>query len=494
MTQQTWLGHPRGLATLFFTEMWERFSYYGMRAILILAMVASVETGGLGLDDRTATAVYGLYIAGVYVTSLPGGWIADRLIGLQNGVWYGGWIIAMGHFSMAIPSTPMFFIGMMLISIGTGLLKPNVSAMVGELYRGQASERRDAAYSLYYMGINIGGFAGPLVCGTLGEKVGWHWGFGAAGVLMLLGLLQFHFTKQHLGHHGVEPSHVGSPEHGKKVHTIGWSVIGLVLAVLAAIALLAITGSIVIDPVSLSARLGGAIAGLGIVYFAYVLIFGGLTASERGKVGVIAILFLSTAVFWSGFEQTGASMNLFAERYTDRVMFGWEMPTSWLQSVNSLFIILLAPFFAALWLRLGARNLDPSTPIKFGLGLIQLGLGFVVMAVASRFVVDGDKVLPTWLVLTYLLHTTGELCLSPVGMSAVTKLAPERYVGQMMGTWFLGTALGNLVAGLIAGHLGGESVAEMPHRFMMVFGFTAGVGVLLLFATPLIKKMMGEVK
>ncbi|MFP5305810.1 MAG: peptide MFS transporter [Gammaproteobacteria bacterium] len=489
MTEKTWAGHPRGLSTLFFTEMWERFSYYGMRAILVLAMVAAVEGGGLGLDDRTATAIYGIYTAGVYLLAVPGGWVADRLLGLQRAVWYGGILIAAGHFTMALPFGPTFYLGLLLIVLGTGLLKPNVSALVGHLYPGDMGARRDAGFSIYYMGINIGGFAGPLVCGFLGERVGWHWGFGAAGVFMVLGLIQYRLTGHYLGGAGAEPQ-LGDPAGRRR----GWIAVWGATAALLLAAFAAMAGVFTIDAVAVASAGVYVIVGAAAAFFIWVIGFGGLDSSERQRVGVIAVFFVCAAVFWSGFEQAGSSFNLFAERYTDRVMFGWEMPASWLQSVNSLFIILLAPGFAALWVQLGRRNLDPSIPFKFSIGLIQMGLGFLVLYFASLFVVQGEQVLPTWLILTYLLHTTGELCLSPVGLSAVTKLAPQRYVGQMMGTWFMGAALGNLIGGLIAGHFGEDNVAEMPARFMTVFLTTAGFGVLLaLFIRP-IKRLEGGVE
>ncbi len=491
MTEQTWAGHPRGLATLFFTEMWERFSYYGMRAILVLAMVATVESGGMGLDDPTATAIYGIYTAGVYLLSVPGGWIADRLLGQQQAVWYGGILIAAGHFTMALATQSTFYIGLLLIVLGTGLLKPNVSVLVGQLYHNDSGARRDAGFSIYYMGINIGGFAGPLVCGWLGERVGWHYGFGAAGVFMVLGLLQYRLTRGYLGDAGLEPVHSGDTVRDARQKKLGWSVVAIAVAALAAVAASALSGALASDAIAVASAGVYVIVGGAAAFFVYVIVFGGLNASEQRRVGVIAVFFVAAAVFWSGFEQAGSSFNLFAERYTDRVIFGWEVPASWLQSVNSLFIILLAPFFAALWMNLGRRNLDPSTPFKFSIGLVQMGVGFLVLYFASLFVVQGEKVLPTWLILTYLLHTTGELCLSPVGLSAVTKLAPRRYVGQMMGTWFMGAALGNLIGGLIAGHFGEDNVAEMPQRFMTVFLVTAGFGVLLAFFVGPIKRLTG---
>jgi POT family proton-dependent oligopeptide transporter len=478
--------HPRGLYTLFFMEMWERFSYYGMRAILILFLAAAVERGGLGIDIPTAGAIYGLYTAAVYLLALPGGWIADRLLGQQRAVWYGGIIIAAGHFSMALPSTATIFIGLTLIAVGTGLLKPNISAIVGELYPNDMGARRDAGFSIFYMGINIGAFLGPLVCGWLGEGYSWHWGFGAAGIGMVLGLIQYRATQRHLGAAGAAPTPFSNDpaidaRKKRQAAMIAWAGAAL-------IALLVITGLLGVlplNPVAIAANAGLTIVVLAAAYFAWILLHGGLSQLEKQRVGVIIILFIGAAMFWSGFEQAGSSLNLFAERHTDRVLFGWEMPASWLQAINPLFIITLAPFFAWFWVFLARRNLNPSIPAKFALGLIQLGLGFGVMAVAATFAVQGETVLPTWLVLTYLLHTMGELCLSPVGLSAVTKLAPRRYVGQMMGTWFIAAALGNLMAGLIAGRFDPSALEQMPGLFTMVLMSTAGLGVvMLLFLRP----------
>lgn len=497
MTEPTWAGHPRGLATLFFTEMWERFSYYGMRAILVLAMVAAVDGSnpGLGLSAEVAGAIYGLYTASVYLASLPGGWIADRLIGQQRAVFWGGCIIAAGHFCMALNTTASFFIGLILIALGTGLLKPNISALVGQLYRDDKGSRRDAGFSLFYMGINVGAFFGQLLCGYLGEKIGWHWGFGAAGVFMVLGVIQYRAFNTHLGDAGLLPARSGDVLRDAALHRKGWLGVALFLLALTAITALALNGVMTINAVRLAQGTGVGIVMIATAYFAYVMFFGGLSADERRKVGVIAVFFVAAAMFWSGFDQAGSSLNLFAQNHTHRTFFGWEMPASWLQAVNPLFIIILSPFFAALWINLGRRNLDPSLPVKMSLGLVQMGFGFLVLYVAAGFVVQGEKVAPTWLILTYLLHTTGELCLSPVGLSAVTKLAPPRYVGQMLGTWFTASALGNLIAGLAAGHLADDSnVAAMPSRFLLVFMTTAGTGLLLWLVSGHIKRMMGNIR
>lgn len=497
MSPSLWTEHPRGLGTLFFTEMWERFSYYGMRAILVLAMVAAVEGSnpGLGLSTTQATAIYGLYNAAVYLASLPGGWIADRLIGQQRAVFWGGCIIAAGHFSMALNWPPLFFVGLILIALGTGLLKPNISALVGQLYGDDRGARRDAGFSLFYMGINIGAFLGQLLCGYLGERIGWHWGFGAAGVFMVLGLVQYRLLGARLGDAGRYPASCGDPVRDTRLRQRGWLAVGLFLLGLSAVTALTLAGVLRFDAVRLAQGTGLAIVAIAAAYFAYVLALGGLSPDERRRVGVIAVFFVAAALFWSGFDQAGSSLNLFAQLHTDRVVLGWEIPASWLQAVNPMFIILLSPFFAALWVHLGRRNLDPGLPIKMALGLVQMGLGFLVLFVAAGYVVQGQQVAPTWLLLTYLLHTTGELCLSPVGLSAVTKLAPARYVGQMLGTWFTASALGNLIAGLAAGHLADPSnVARMPDRFLTIFLITAGAGLLLWLASGSIRRWMGTLR
>jgi POT family proton-dependent oligopeptide transporter len=486
-------GHPRGLMTLFFTEMWERLSYYGMRALLVLFMTDQVLDGGMGLDDRSATAIYGIYTALVYVVALPGGWIADRLIGAQRAVFIGGIIIMSGHFVLAIPSVHAFFLGLILVVAGTGLLKPNVSAIVGELYPPH-DPRRDAGFSIFYMGINVGGFLGPLVCGTLGQSpnFGWHWGFAAAGVGMFFGLLQFWLTKHYLGTAGLHPAHLADEGRDARNRRIDWLIVWLGVAAIAAVTLMGMTGVIHMDPVAIANQSTKFIVGLAVAFFAFVLLFGRLSKDERSRTFALIILLVGCAMFWSGFEQAGSSLNLFADRYT-QLEFSWiSIPSTWLQSVNSLFIIMFAPVFAWLWVALARRNLNPSTPAKFGLGLVTLALGFLVMVGASAVVVGGDKAMPTWLITTYLLHTFGELALSPVGLSVTTKLAPRRFVGQMMGMWFLASALGNLIAGQIAGEFDADSVAAFPDLYMQIVMTVGGVGlVFLVLAKPIRKLMRG---
>lgn len=479
--------HPRGLATLFLTEMWERFSFYGMRALLVLFMVAAVDKGGMGLSDATATAIYGLYNAAVYFTNLPGGWIADRLLGQQRAVFWGGVVIAIGHFTLAIPTAQTFFLGLVFVSLGTGLLKPNASAIVGDLYP-EGGARRDAGFSIYYVGINLGGAIGPLICGYLGQKINWHYGFAAAGVGMILGLIQYRLTQKHLGEHGRYPQAASA---GFARRAWGWTLV--CLAALTVIVLLAMGGALALDPVVLARYAGLVIVVLGIGFMFWIAVFGGLNRQEKKHLAVLALLFLGSVLFWAGYEQTGSNFNLFAERYTDRSIFGWTAPASWFQSLNSVYIIVLAPFFASLWIALGRRHLNPSMPAKFALGLIFLGLGFVVMFGAAQIVVAGHNVLPTWLILTYFLHTVGELCLSPIGLSATTKLAPRRFGGRMMGMWFVSLALGEILAGLIAGQFSARDVSTMPHIYLELALVLIGVGIVFaLLAKPVQKYLIGD--
>lgn len=496
MPQTQWLGHPRGLATLFFTEMWERFSYYGMRAILVLSMVAMVEgeNPGLGISKETALAIYGLYTASVYLSGLPGGWIADRLIGQRNAVFWGGVVIATGHFTMALNTKATFFIGLVLIALGTGLLKPNVSALVGSLYADADSARKDAGYSLFYMGINLGSFIGKLLCGWLGEKVGWHWGFGAAGVFMVAGLIQYKLTEHYLGNAGLKAVSSGNAASDAQTRRWGWTAVGLFLAGAVAVIAAALMGALVLNPLAIAKSSGVFIVLLAAGCFGWLLLFGGLTAIERKRVMVVMVLFVGAALFWSGFEQAGSSFTLFAKEHTDRVVWGWEMPASWIQAVNPLLIVILSPFFAALWVNLSKRNLNPSTPLKFALGLLQLSIGFAVLAWASVYVAAGEKVAPAWLLLTYLFHTMGELCLSPVGLAAVNKLSPARYQGMMFGMWFTASALGKLIAGLLAGHLAQDDVAGMSDRFQFVFFTAAGAGIFMLLLAKPVQRLMGDIK
>ena len=440
MTQQPdtagWFGHPRGLSTLFFVEMWERFSFYGMKALLILFMTATAVQGGLGFSADKAGHVIGAYGFGVYATAIFGGLAADKLFGQYRSVFLGGVIIALGHFSMAIPTLATFYLGLSLIVVGTGLLKPNASTMVGSLYD-VADARRDAGFSIFYVGINVGAFIAPLIVGTLGQEVNWHAGFACAGVGMIIGLIQYVAGKPRL-----MPAleRLGQTEKQAAPATEPW--------------------------------------------WRY-------TREEWGRVAAIAILFVFSSIFWGAFEQASSSLNLFADRLTNNTLLGFKFPSTWYQSLNSMFMIFgLAPLIGSLWVRMGDRQ--PSSPVKFAFGLIFVGLGFVLIVPAAKAAQQsGVLVSPWWLIGLYFLHTIGELCLSPVGLSMVTKLAPGRIVGFMMGWWFLSIAVGNLLAGMAGGLF---ETLPLPKLFGAVAAVTFVAALILLALTPWIRKLMGGVR
>ncbi len=484
-------GHPRGLSTLFFTEMWERFSYYGMRAILTLYMTKTLAEGGLGFDEKYASVIYATYVSSVWYLPLIGGWLADRVLGARRAVLIGGIVIACGHYSMAINTLVNFYAGLVLIAIGTGLLKPNISAMVGQLYRDR-DERRDAGFSIFYMGINLGAFLSPLVVGFLAQHAwfkgfivsmgfnpnsSWHWGFGAAGVGMTLGLIQYVIGRNRLRGVG------GKPE--KKTATARSESFDYVTAGLA------VLGGIV--GAALGFRFGEA-GFVSALFPCVVFFFAGylagtvrlLTGDELKNVLVIFILFLFSIVFWMTFEQAGSSLTLFADRLTSTTIFGWAYPSSWFQSVQPIFIIILAPIFAWIWQRMG--HSQPSSPGKFTFGLLFAGLAFVVVTIASMFT-GGSRVSPLWLIAVYFLQSVGELCLSPVGLSTVTKLAPARMVGLMMGVWFLSISIGSYIAGLTTRLFAGNDTAFLTRAFGTFAAITLIAALLLALLTPLIKKM-----
>jgi POT family proton-dependent oligopeptide transporter len=378
---------------------------------------------------------------------------------------------------------------------GVGLLKPNVSAVVGALYKDQPGYRRDAGFSIFYMGINLGAFIAPLIGGPVGEKISFRLGFLVAAVAMVIGVVQFRMTSRYLGDAGAEP-HGQTPQ--EKSRSTRLAVAGVVLLI--ALAAATYFRFIQLTPTTFADSMLYVMGAIAVVVFGGILLFGGLDGAQKKRVAVIFVFFLCAAMFWAGFEQAGSTFNFFARDYTDRSWLGsWfadgQHPASWYQSIQPIFVILLSPVFTWIWISLGRRNLDPSAPLKFALGLIQLGLGMGVMALAAELVVSShDKVMPTWLMLTYLVHTTGELCLSPVGLSNVTKLSPPRFVGQMMGTWFLGAAIGNTIAGRVGGEVGATGADKMPGQFMLMLLIGGGAGVLVLLFTPLLKRLMGGVK
>lgn len=484
-SSRTLFGHPLGLATLFLMEMWERFTHYGMRAILVLFMVTAAADGGLGIDDHAASSIYGLFVASCYLLSLLGGWIADRLLGPQRAVTCGGAFILFGNAMLASATPQVFFLGLVVIAFGVGLLKPNVSVLVGQLYP-EGGARRDAAFSLFYMGINVGALLGALLVPICAARYGWHWGFVLPTLGMLLGLMQFLFTRRHLGAGGaLAPANV-------KLRS--WlPVMALALAVLV-IAILILSGSIRIDAQAVAQASAWLIGLLAAAYFAYLLFFAGLTAAQRNRVCVMIVLFIASTMYYAGQEQTATSLTLFAQRYTDRNVLGWNIPAGVFQSISSVYILLLAPLFSALWIGLDRRGRDLSIPVKFALALILMGAGFLVMYVASDLVVAGHKVLPTWLVLCYGVQMCGDLCIGPVGLSSMTKLAAPRFAGQVMGIWFLSLALGNDLAGQFATGYDAGNAASMPALFLKMFAWGALGGVAMLVLTPPLKRLMAGVR
>ena len=468
MTSTTRWGHPRGLSTLFFTELWERFSYYGMRGLLILYMTAPVTGGGLGFDTARAGAIYGLYAGLVYFACLPGGWLADRVLGAQRATIIGGTLILSGHLCLAYPSFDTFYLGLGLVVLGTGLLKPNVSTMVGHLYQAD-DPRRDGGYSLYYMGINLGAFLAPLACGWLAlsdpfreflgrsgvnPALAWHWGFGAAALGMALGLISF-----------VRGSHQLSPQSARPATAVDVSGVMVVRGAVV-VALIAVCGTVIMragifDVARLSNLFGLFLLVLTAAFFMWIFADRRWTPTERHQLRLIFVLFLAAVVFWSLFEQGGSTLNLFAARNTDRVIasLGFEFPATWYQSLNPILIIALAPCFAWGWVRLGRRN--PSSSSKFIIGLVFVAAGFAVLIPAARLAGTGINVSPWWLVATYGLHTVGELCLSPVGLNAMSRLAPARIASLTMGVWFLATSIGNYLGGRAASLYDTLGLAEL---------------------------------
>jgi POT family proton-dependent oligopeptide transporter len=475
-------GHPRGLSVLFFTEMWERFSYYGMRAILILFMTASVATGGLGFDTAKAGAIYGTYVSMVYITSLPGGWLADRFLGQRRATLYGGVLIMLGHISLAIPSLTAFYLGLGLVVLGTGLLKPNISTMVGGLYTPE-DERRDAGFSIYYMGINTGAFIAPLVCGWLAQsetfrgllgsmglapESAWHWGFGMAAVGMFLGLVQYLSGWKHLGTAGMYPAPAESAAAAADNRRTLWRGSGVVVGGAVLLALLALTGTVTISAQGVSDALGLILILTTVAIFVWMFAAAKWTADERRRLVVVLVLFVAATIFWSVFEQAGSTLNLFAQRSTRTEAFGISFPV-----------------FAWIWMRLGRR--DPSSPAKFTIGLVCVALSFAILVFPGQDAEQGMRVSPLWLVATYLLHTFGELCLSPVGLSAMTRLAPERIAALTMGVWFVALSAGNYLGGRVAGLYDAFS---LPQLFGVVALFAAGAALVLALLIKPIRRML----
>ncbi|MFE6798228.1 peptide MFS transporter [Paenibacillus chitinolyticus] len=481
--QKGFFGHPKGLFTLFFTEFWERFSYYGMKAILVFYMYYEVTRGGLGFPEGTALAIVSIYGSLVYMSGIIGGWLADRLLGTSRAVFYGGILIMFGHLVLAVPgNVALFFVSMVLIVLGTGLLKPNVSSVVGEIYSEQDT-RRDSGFSIFYMGINLGGFLSPLIVGTVGMK-NFHLGFGLAAIGMFLGLVLFVATKKkNLGLAGTVVANPMSPAEKKKVFTImGIGIV--VVAILVAIAIPAglLTFSTFIKLIGVLGLL------IPTIYFIVMYRSPKTTAVERSRLVAYIPLFIAAIMFWAIQEQGSTILANYADKRTQLDFMGLNISPAWFQSLNPLFIIIFAPIFAWLWMRLGNRQ--PTIPKKFSLGLLFAGLSFLVILLPAYFG-GGALVNPLWLVLSYFIVVVGELCLSPVGLSATTKLAPAAFTAQTMSLWFLSNAAAQAINAQIVKFY-------TPETEMLYFGVIGGAAIvlslLLYVLSPKIQSYMKGIK
>jgi POT family proton-dependent oligopeptide transporter len=479
-------GHPAGLATLFFTEMFERFSYYGMRALLILYMTHKLAEGGLGFKDAKAGSIYGLYTAMVYLLCLAGGWIADTFIGQRRAVLVGAILISGGEFCLLVPGELPFYSGLVLLMMGTGLLKGNVSTIVGQLYP-PGDKRRDSGFSIFYMGINSGAVAAPIICGWVGQHIGFRLGFGVAGFGMLLGLGQYMIFGRYLGAAGLHPAGSGSPELDRRKRNRGLLAGLTVVVLLGACGALGSTGAISITPEAISNVLGYLLLTVVVVVFSWLILGKGWSAEERKRSTAVLVLFVSSSVFWAALEQAGSSLNLFADRNTHCAILGLAFPSSWFQFVEPVSVVLMGSLFAWMWLALGHR--DPSSPAKFSLALLFNGAAFAILIPAAAIAAGGVRVSAWFLLGTYFLQGLGELSIGPVGLSAISKLAPSRAAGFMMGIWFLSISIGNWLSGKAASLY---SSVPLPSLFGYVAATSVGAAVVMaLLVKPTVRLMSG---
>ncbi|WP_181768999.1 peptide MFS transporter [Streptomyces albidus (ex Kaewkla and Franco 2022)] len=482
---RTFFGHPRGLATLFMTEMWERFSFYGMRALLVLYLTAAAVDGGMGMATATAVALYSVYNATVYLMSMPGGWLGDRVWGPRRTVAISSFVIMIGHALLATSVDALFFVGLVFIGVGSGLLKANISTMVGHLYQGPDDPRRDGGFTVFYMGINIGAFGAPLLIGWAGQKVSWHLGFGLAAVGMALGLVQFLVGTRHLApESSTVPNPLSAQERNKAIRNtlLGAAVLGLFYAAVV------LANAFTIDWVLWPLSIAGLV--LPTYYFARMRRDTDVTPDEKQKLTAYIWFFVAAAIFWMIFDQSGSTLTLFAEKSTSTDLLGITFPTSWFQSVNPLWVMMLAPVLAAIWVKLGSRN--PATTTKFSFGLIGVGVSFGVMMLAMAAATGDAKVSPLWLIVVYLFQTVAELCLSPVGLSVTTKLAPAKYASQLMGVWFLAVTAGDCVFAIVQLAIGDAASGKTGFAVQGIIAVVAGV--VFLAARNKIRPMLGSVK
>jgi POT family proton-dependent oligopeptide transporter len=496
---RAFFGHPGGLSTLFFTEMWERFSYYGMRAFLFIYMTSFAYEGGRDMTKTSAGLVMALYLSSVYLLSLPGGWIADRFLGQRKAVTYGGIGIALGNVLLALPTDAGFYPGLAGIALGTGLLKPNISTIVGQLYKPE-DIRRDAGYTIYYMGINIGATFSPLVCGYLAQNEGfrdflnshgidpvwcWHFGFAAAAIGMVAGLIQYVASQGRLGESGLHPNIPTDP----KVAAGDRTKLGIILGGLGGVAVLF---AVMILAFGVSGEVITNIFGVGLAIGAIILFYGMFANArdrdERRRIVAMIPLFIGAIGFFGVFEQASTTLSDFAEHATNRELFGITIEASYYQMPNGIFIVLLAPVFAALWLRLARAGKEPQSVMKFSIGMVFMAVSFIVMLPTISTVTSGGRVSGLYLIALYFWSTCSELCISPVGLSSMNKLAPKRLAGMVMGVWFLGTAIGNYCAGRAAQVTESQGISFLFYSLIILALVLAAA---LFFVAPVIKRMMG---
>lgn len=485
------MGHPRPLRPLFFTEMWERFSYYSIRPLLVLFMVATVGSGGFGFDEVTASAIYGIFAGSLYLAAVPGGWLADNWLGQERALWWGSIIIALGHLSIALSAMfgmTLFFVGLICIVLGSGLFKTCISVMVGALYE-KGDSRRDGGFTLFYMGINIGALLAALIVGVFKEQGLWHVGFGVGGLGMLVSLLVYRFSAQKTLQRFAQVKGITADWEvaNDRYKNVGIWVIGLLIALSITVVLVA-SGILPFNPQMVAQYMTYIIAGVVLLYFAVMFISPKLDKTDKLRLLICFILIIGSTLFWSSFEQQPTSFNLFADRYTDLEVMGFNIPSIWFQSLNPLFILILAPIISIIWVKLGNKGLEPSSMAKFALGMLLAAAGFGLMIMASKSILtsEGGLASPLWLVGSLLLLTLGELALSPVGLSSMTKLAPKGMQGQMMGLFFASIAMGNLVAAFFGGYVSADKIESLPTLFttMTIFLVVTAV-ILLLLAKPI---------
>ncbi|MFA9390903.1 MAG: peptide MFS transporter [Prolixibacteraceae bacterium] len=494
-------GHPMGLSTLFATEMWERFSYYGMRALLVLFLTATFANGGFEMAELDAFTIYGIFTGLVYVTPIIGGVLADKILGQRKTIYIGGLTMAIGQFmlafsAMSIDASPelrkmLLFTGLGILILGNGFFKPNISTMVGELYQNN-DPRKDGGFTIFYMGINLGAFLAPLVAGKLGEQVAWQYGFMAAGAGMLIGTVWFFFRSHTLGNIGMPPKVKADRN---RLAIKDWMSILIYVVVMVSLVFGFIFGWSSINETVQSWSIK-ILAFVGITYLMYSIFKGTNGKNEWSRVAVILVLAVFNIFFWAGFEQAGTTFTIFAKENTNRMIGNWEIPATWFQSVNAIFIVGFAPLFSILWAKLDKFKINPNTPMKFGWGMLLLSLGFVIMAFASQRAQGGILVSPMWLVVVFLMHTFGELCLSPIGLSMVTKLSPAKLVSTMMGVWMGSFAAGNFVASqmkAISLNLEASLGREVPVFWFIAIETAVAAGILMLIS-PWLKRMMKGIK